>query len=302
MKRFVSILPVCLLALLFLVPTAQAKKKKKGQYSVKAKITLEAGADLVVDVEGDLAPCAEWHCHLYVTAPKKPASKEATLIVMVRNDGRYHLRTKKAPAEGDEAKKKAMKKKAKEKKGKKGDDEASETYTTDGGVSLQVKKAPKNICDPIELAEYTEYSKKAAEEGKAPADDSWKQLPVLTYDERLACKRRGQPIKTYEFDEFAEGDPLAKADEDDDSGDAAADSGAEDEKSDEDKDDKSDEPKFDKSDAQLESIEGGRQLTISASSLPEGDFDLSVNGYWGATVDGTKIGSAAMTGVIRVRR
>ena len=302
MKRFVSILPVCLLALLFLVPTAQAKKKKKGQYSVKAKITLEAGADLVVDVEGDLAPCVEWHCHLYVTAPKKPASKEATLIVKVRNDGSYQLRTKKAPAEGDEAKKKAMKKKAmkkkaKEKKAKKKDDEASEAYTTEGGVALQVKKAPENICDPIELAEYTEYSKKAAKEGKAPADDSWKQLPVLTYDERLACKRRGLVTKTYEFDEFTDGDPLAKADEDgDDSGDAAADSDAEGE------DDKSDEPKFDKSGSKLESVDGVRRLTIAAASLPEGDFDLSVNGYWGASVDGTKIGSSALTGVIRVRR
>ena len=36
--------------------------------------------------------------------------------------------------------------------------------------------------------------------------------------------------------------------------------------------------------------------------LASGDFDLSVNGYWGASVDGTKIGSAAQTGVIRVRR
>jgi hypothetical protein len=239
----------------------------------------------------------EWQCHLYVTGPKKPAKKEATLMVAVRDDGSYRLRTKKAPAEGDEAKKKAKKKKAK----KKEDKDASETYTTDGGVALQVKKAPENICDPIELAEYTEYSKKAAKEGKAPADDSWKQLPVLTYDERLACKRRGQAIKTYELDEYTEGDPLAKADEDgddDDSADAAADGDTEEEG----EDDKSDEPKFDKSSAQLESVDGVRRLTIAAASLPEGDFDLSVNGYWGASVDGTKIGSAAQTGVIRVRR
>jgi hypothetical protein len=291
--------------MLFVVPTAQAeKKKKKAQYSIKAKITLEVGADLVVDVEGDLAPCVEWECYLFITAPKKPANKEATLVVSVEDDGSYQLRTMMAPAEGDEAKKKAMKKKAMKKKAmkkkaKKKDDEASEAYTTEGGVALQVKKAPENICDPIELAEYTEYSKKAAKEGKAPADDSWKQLPVLTYGERLACKRRGQTIKTYELDEFTDGDPLAKAEsdgDDDDSADAVADSDAEGE------DDKSDEPKFDKSSAQLESVDGVRRLTIAAASLPEGDFDLSVNGYWGASVDGTKIGSAARTGVIRVRR
>ena len=285
MKRFASILSLSLLALLFVVPAAHAKKKKKSPYAIKAKVTLEAGQDLVIDVEGDLAPCDEWECYLFVTAPKKNPAKEAVVMVEVDEDGSYQLRTPTKEAdEGakdeakDEEKDEASDDETAEKS--KDDEEAHEVMALEDGTELKVKKQPENFCDPIELAEYTEYSKKAAQEGKEPVDESWKKLPVLTAEQRVICKRRGQPGKTYETDEFANGDPLATLKE-----------GEEPEAA-----------KFEKESAKLEDVDGARRLVIAAASLPEGDFDVSVNGYWGASVSGNKVGSASKTGVIRVQR
>jgi hypothetical protein len=286
MKRFASILSLSLLALLFVVPAAHAKKKKKkSPYAIKAKVTLEAGQDLVIDVEGDLAPCDEWECYLFVTAPKKNPAKEAVVMVEVDDDGSYQLRT---PAEGseedskdeakDEKKDEASDDETAEKS--KDDEEAHEVMALKDGTEVKVKKQPENFCDPIELAEYNEYSKKAAKEGKEPADESWKNLPVLTLGQRAACKRRGFVNKTYETDEFTNGDPLATLEE-----------GEEPETA-----------KFEKASSKLEDVDGARRLVIAAASLPEGDFDVSVNGYWGASVSGNKVGSASKTGVIRVQR
>jgi hypothetical protein len=289
MKRFASILSLSLLALLFVVPAAHAKKKRKSPYAIKAKVTLEAGQDLVIDVEGDLAPCDEWECYLFVTAPKKNPAKEAVVMVEVDDDGSYQLRTptKESGEESEDASKDEEKEAKKEDatgddkaKKSKDDEEAHEVMALDDGTELKVKKQPENFCDPIELAEYTEYSKKAAKEGKEPVADSWKKLPVLTAEQRVVCKRRAAPNKTYETDEFSNGDPLATVEE-------------------------GEEPKaakFEKASSTLEDVDGARRLVIAAASLPEGDFDVSVNGYWGASVSGNKVGSASKTGVIRVQR
>jgi len=285
MKRFASILSLSLLALLFVVPAAHAKKKKKSPYAIKAKVTLEAGQDLVIDVEGDLAPCDEWDCYLFVTAPKKNPAKEAIVMVEVDDDGSYQLRTP-VEASDEDSKDEAKDEKKDEAsddetaKKSKDDEEAHEVLALEDGTELKVKKQPENICDPIELAEYNEYSKKAAAEGKEPVDESWKKLPVLTAEQRVACKRRGKPSKTYETDEFTNGDPLATLEE-----------GEEPEGA-----------KFEKASSKLEDVDGARRLVIAAASLPEGDFDVSVNGYWGASVSGNKVGSASKTGVIRVQR
>jgi len=294
MKRFVSILSLSLLALLFVVPASHAKKKKKPPYSIKAKVTLAAGQDLVIDVEGDLSPCEEWECYLYITAPKKSGAKEALVMLSIEEDGSYQLRTAVTEAEesaDSEDDKAEESNEDKEDESKKDEDEDSfEVMTLEDGTELKVKKLPEEPCDPIELAEYTEYSKTAAKDGKEPADDSWKKLPVLTYEERLACKRRGQAVKTYELDEYSEGDPMAVS-EDGEEPEAA---------------------KFDKASLQLECgesapgpdgvVDSSCALVIPAASLPDGDFDVSVNGYWGANLSGNKVGSAAKTGVIRVQR
>lgn len=282
MKRLFSVLSLSALAVLFVgVPMAHAKKApKKAPYIVKANITLAAGQDLVVDVEGDLALCEEWACLLYITAPKKSAAKEATVVALLGHDGSYQLRIAAAKEESSEEKKSEGGDEAKddEAKDEDSDEESFELITAEDGTEVKVKKLPKNRCDPIDLAEYTEWSKAAAEDGKEPADDSWKKLPVLTYEERLACKRRGQAYKTYELDEFTDGDPMAS------------------------EDDEAKAPKFDKSSHSLEDADGSRRLVIPSTALPEGAFDVSTNGYWGAHVDDREVGSAGKTGVIRIDR
>ena len=285
MKRILSIVSVAFLALLFVVPMAHAKKKKKAPYSIKETVSLSADADLVVTIDGELEPCGEWDCFLFITEPKKAPGADALLALRMSASGEYELRTPKDKEEGedkaaeDEAGE-GSEEKAEEKAEEDSEDgeDASEVMTLDDGTELKVKKLRENECDPIELAEYTEYSKKAAAEGKEAADDSWKKLPILSFEERYKCYRRKTPAKTYELDEFAEGDPMAKDE------------------------DEAKELKFDKADGTLAEADGARSLTIPAEMLPAGDFDLSVNGFWGATYEGHRVGSAARTGVVRIER
>jgi len=47
---------------------------------------------------------------------------------------------------------------------------------------------------------------------------------------------------------------------------------------------------------------GSRTLTISSDLLPEGNFLLGTNGYFGVNYGGVKLGSARQSGVIKVKR
>lgn len=53
---------------------------------------------------------------------------------------------------------------------------------------------------------------------------------------------------------------------------------------------------------QLEDAGEARALVVPADLLPTGDFEVSTNGFWGATLDGEKVGQASETGVIKVTR
>ncbi|MEE2829418.1 MAG: hypothetical protein VX498_09530 [Myxococcota bacterium] len=299
-RRSVLLVFLALAALLIAAPAAHAKKKKK--YVVKEKVSLSAGENLVVRVEGNLEPCGEWECYLFVTNPKKDPSKEALVFVTIENDGSYELRSR--SEESMEAKASSPSKSGSKDK-EDSDEDSSETYVTPSGVELQVKSKPKDLCSPIELAEYRTWEKSkdkaaggdsAAEESSEDSgdDSDWMALPVLTYEQRKACNRRGAAVKTYEANEFTDGDPLAiKEDKEEPSeeGEATEDAAEEGKES-----------KFAKSSLSLEATDGGRQIVIPSSILPSGDFDVSTNGYWGAHVGEQKIGSSSRTGVIRVER
>ena len=321
-RRSVLLVLLALAVLLVAAPAAEAgAKKKKKKYVVKEKVSLSAGEDLVVTVEGDLEPCVEWECYLYVTNPKKDPAKQAVVFVTIEDDGSYQLRSRseelieeedssssKSDSEPSNAELASGTASGNLRKhylnctncaqpgpaADASDEDGSETYVTPSGVELQVKEKPKDLCATIELAEYPTWEKsedKKADDGNEK-ESAWQELPVLTYAQRKACHRRATPIKTYEANEFSDGDPLAIEDDEAES--------SEDDEADE--TEKSEEPKFVKSSLVLEAADGGRRLVIPSSILPSGDFDVSTNGYWGAHVGDQKIGSSSVTGVIRVER
>jgi hypothetical protein len=290
-----SCVALCVCALL-LPLSAQAKSGKGKRYNVKAKATLEAGKALDVTFTGTLETCSNWDCFLWVgELHQKP-----THLIELDGDGNWIAWSREEEEEEEEDEDKDDK--------KKGDEEEEAVYLTgETGQQVRVKEAPEELCDGIVLYKPKEKDDEKSKGKKPDAKD-----PESDDKEAESDSQDAEPEgKDGDSSATDEGGDAAVADAKDDA--AAAD--AKDEswrdlpvlttaqrKECERKNSRVGKYTVEAHRGSLTAMGDERLLSLPSSLLPEGKFQVSSNGRWGAIVEGTEIGDPEKTGVIQVRR
>ena len=264
MARTLRSAALFVLALALLLPLAALAADKKQKHVVKATFPLEVGQPLRVDIDGDLPSCQDgWDCLLRISDLKAPPAK-ALYLLEIDGEGNWIVW---APEEEEEEE---------EEEEKEESDEDEKSYVeTPSGTKIEVAKLPEEDCDKLKLVEEDAEEKDAdydavlvVDGGEGSSEDA--AAPQATADEAPPAWME-LPIRDEEW--------FVKCKREATFGTF----------------------KVEKARGSL-SEEGGRHLVIPADLLPTDEFQVSTNGYWGAVIDGSPIGTAAKTGVIRVVR
>lgn len=255
----------------------------------KLKHTLAAGSPLELAVDPTLmASCAQWDCTLVISA--KYGDKVNHAVLSIDGEGRYRIEQRTGDEKAEKAEAKAREPEAKKVK--------------------DAKKA-KADADKKAQAEAAKQAKAAATEGEtaAPAespkkDEPWMSKPILSKEERIKVSRErsrqgklhgGYLPESWEAPAADEGVPSidwTKPPEGftpPEGFERRLGEGAE--------------PKV--TYVKIRKAEGTVQdgkLQIAADLLPEGDFYIWTNGYWGASLDGKSVGRPNKTGGAKIER
>lgn len=264
-----------------LLAASPVAAKEKPYSTTKIQSTLAAGGALQIAVDPKLLEsCADWACRLIISSTYHDETKHAVLVVDGKGDWHIEQRTGDEKAEKAEADKRKSEQKAV--------DEAKK-------AKAEAEKKAKAAA-PAE----GEAAPAATEKPK----EAWESKPILTKGERITLDRErkrqgllwgGYLPATPEPQVAEEGVPQIDW--------SKAPDGLSVPEGFQRRLTEGATPKavYVKVQEARGHIEAGA-IVIESRFLPEGEFHVWTNGYWGAMLEGQPIGSSGKTGGAKVRR